>query len=223
MKNHQFQFLWFKFLSKFYPRKNGNSGTLEDYADYMLAYISWGNRLTSIQCAIIGDSNGEELKDYESMKRIVRPAVNFSIGGTRADSWVHFFEETKKGQEVYDKIKNLDFIIVNVGGNNILQNKFNVLDRSLKKIHTLLPQSIFITIPFIWSELVSKLSGKSKEVIDIEILEANAMIKQYDHIDVSIYTGKPGKPFWFVHKDAVHYSEEFDYKIRIPLINSRLL
>jgi hypothetical protein len=222
LSNARFQWLWFKILSKFYSRKSGNSGTLEDYAPYMLGYIHWAKRLTDLDCAIIGDSNGEELKDYESMRRLAKPSVNLAIGGTRADDWVEFFSQTEKGTQVLYAIHDLPNVLINVGGNNILQDRFDILEPSIDILASYFSNPTFITIPYIYADLVSRLTGKSPDSIRNEIIQANEWIKQYRNIDITSFTGSGGEPYWFVLKDLVHFSDEFDYKIRIPLINFRL-
>lgn len=222
LSNSTFQWIWFKVLRHFYKRKNVITNTLEDYADYMLGYLQWAKILTDLNCAIIGDSNAEELKDYESMRRFAKPSVNLGVGGTRTDTWLEFLCNTPKGSQVLEIIRELPNVLLNIGGNNILQGKFDILETELKALNGLIKNPVFITIPYIYADLTSKLIGKSKDAIVNEIIIANEWIKQYPNIDITPYTGKGGTPYFFTHKDLVHFTDDFDYTIRIPLINKTL-
>jgi len=222
LSNSTFQWIWFKVLRHFYKRKNGITNTLEDYADYMLGYLQWAKILTDLNCAIIGDSNAEELKDYESMRRFAKPSVNLGVGGTRTDTWLEFLCNTPKGSQVLEIIRELPNVLLNIGGNNILQGKFDILETELKALNGLIKNPVFITIPYIYADLTSKLIGKSKDAIVNEIVIANEWIKQYPNIDITPYTGKDGTPYFFTHKDLVHFTDDFDYTVRIPLVNKTL-
>jgi hypothetical protein len=188
----------------------------------MLAKIKWAKRLTDLNCAGIGDSNKKEMDDYESMRRFDKPTINLGISGTRADDWVKFFSQTEKGNQVLYAIHDLPNVLINVGGNNILQDRFDILEPSIDILAAYFSNPTFITIPYIYADLVSKLTGKSPDSIRNEIIQANEWIKLYRNIDITPYTGNDGKPYWFTLKDLVHFSDEFDYKIRIPLINRSL-
>jgi hypothetical protein len=227
LSNARFQWLWYYILRPIYrPKKPTKLLTgvelLEYYAPYMLAKIKWAKRLTDLNCAGIGDSNKKEMDDYESMRRFDKPTINLGISGTRADDWADFLYGTEKGNKVYKEISTLPNVLVNVGGNNILQNRFEILHDALNFLSGKFPQATFITIPYIYADLVSKLTGKSPDSIRNEIIQANEWIKQYRNIDITSFTGSGGEPYWFALKDLVHFSDEFDYKIRIPLINFRL-
>jgi len=220
LSNKTFQWLWFKILSKFYPRKTGDGSSLWDYKPYMVGYLTWGKRLANLQACIIGDSNGEELKDYESMRRLKEPTVNIAIGGTRADQWMEFIKNDSKIKTLLSGLK----IISNVGGNNILQDQFDKLEPSVKWLSEFFGDRYYpVTIPYIWAELISKLTGKNENIITNQIHQANYIILQnckFDNIiNITYFTGQNDMPYWFTHKDLVHYSDEFDYRIRIPLIN----
>jgi hypothetical protein len=188
----------------------------------MLGYLQWAKILTDLNCAIIGDSNAEELKDYESMRRFAKPSVNLGVGGTRTDTWLEFLCNTPKGSQVLEIIREIPNVLLNIGGNNILQGKFDILETELKALNGLIKNPVFITIPYIYADLTSKLIGKSKDAILNEIVLANEWIKQYPNIDITPYTGKGGTPYFFTHKDLVHFTDDFDYTIRIPLINKTL-
>jgi hypothetical protein len=226
LSNSTFQWIWFKVLKRFYyPKQNKvliGVELLEYYADYMLAYISWAKKLTDLQCAVFGDSNGQEMHDHESMRRFARPSVNISISGTRTDDWNVFFLNTDKGKLLFHEIRWLPNVLINLGGNNILQGKFDILETELKVLNSLIKNPVFITIPYIYADLTSKLIGKSKDAILNEIVLANEWIKQYPNIDITPYTGKDGTPYFFTHKDLVHFTDDFDYTVRIPLINKTL-
>jgi hypothetical protein len=219
MSNKTFQFIWFKILARFYKRKKGSGANLSDYRSYMIGYLKWGRRLTNLKGVIIGDSNGEEMKNYESMKRFAEPTVNIAIGGTRADQWDEFIYRDEEIRRLLWGLK----IISNVGGNNILQNKFDKLNLALMNLYIQFSEYYPITIPHIHYKIIANLTGKPEELIRSQVEEANEMIKKYCYpgnlIDIADFTGDKGEPYWFVHKDAVHYTDEFDYKVRIPLIN----
>lgn len=227
MLNKLFQLYWFSILKGNIKRKEEkNTGILLDnYSDRMESMIKNSSFFGGADLVIFGDSNAEEMSDYESLKRFPKLTLNLGIGGTRADHWAQFFTESEVGKKIYEKIKNKK-IVINIGGNNVLQGRMDVLNNSIDTLHKLFPKAYCINIPSIYAKLISQLQGRDESFIVEDLIKANKKISEVAGprlIDIKPFTGNSeGEPFFFVLKDAVHFSDEFDYKIRIPLIKIKV-
>jgi len=217
MKNKLFQFFWYKIGKKIIPRKEKSESltSLDSYGRQMYYQIK-SAQLIGLGLVIFGDSNGEVLKEQDSMSKFPKVTVNLAIGGTRADTWLSFFKDSEWGIKVYELIKNKKCVI-NLGGNHVLQNSMDNLDSSIKALSEMFTDTYWITAPKIWSNLLP--------IPDInkKLLLTNKTIKKYAKgkvIDIEPFTGKLDSdlPYWFVQQDAVHFSHEFDIKVRIPII-----
>lgn len=223
IKNKIFQFIWFKLIKPFTKRKTDKktSYILDNYSDRFKTLLSFSNLFGGSKVIIFGDSNGEEMSDEESLKLFPELTINLSIGGTRADHWSDFFNQSDIGRKIYDQIA-FKKIIINVGGNNVLQSQMELLKPSLVILKRLFPSAYFINIPNVQSELIAQLQGKKPKEVQKDLSLANNLIKHYADdrlIDIQSYSGEEnGKPFFFALKDAVHFSNNFDKNIRIPLI-----
>ncbi len=211
-----FQFVWYNILKRFFPRKRAEPNkvvTLDEYGYRMY----WQLKIASIfglSFVTFGDSNDEELQDYESMKRLPKVSANIGVGGTTADDWGQFFLNGFWGKRIYEMIKNKT-VLANVGGNNVLQDRMSGLDH-IEILSKMFKDIYWINIPKVWHTLFPR-----DIVKDLKI--ANSMIKKVAGnklIDIESVTdsGTNNQPFFFVLKDMVHFSDEFDYKVRIPLI-----
>jgi hypothetical protein len=223
MYNKFVQWVWFYIIKRLTKRKSNKSTKyiLDNFSDRFNTQLKALELLGGIDLVIFGDSNGEELADYESMKRFPEITANLSIGGTRADHWAEFFTKSKYGREIYQVIKNKK-ILINVGGNNVLQMQMIALVSALNTLKRIFPNSYWINIPSVYANLIANLQGRSVKTVVSELKEANDYIGQVAGdklIDIRNFTGlDEGSPYFYVLKDAVHYSDIFDYKIRIPLI-----
>lgn len=211
-----FQFVWYNILKRFFPRKRAEPNkvvTLDEYGYRMY----WQLKIASIfglSFVTFGDSNDEELQDYESMKRLPKVSANIGVGGTTADDWGQFFLNGFWGKRIYEMIKNKT-VLANVGGNNVLQDRMSGLDH-IEILSKMFKDIYWVNIPKVWHTLFPR-----DIVKDLKI--ANSMIKKVAGnklIDIESVTdsGTNNQPFFFVLKDMVHFSDEFDYKVRIPLI-----
>ncbi len=221
--NKFFQWFWYNIAKRFTKRKTSkDTGIfLDDYSGRFFSQLSWAENFGDVDLVIFGDSNGEELSDYESMKRFPKLSVNFAIGGTRADHWSDFFQFSKYGRDLYELIKDKK-ILINVGGNNVLQDQMFLLPTALSAISNLFPKAYWINIPSIYGKLISEISGRSLPTIYKDLKDANKLIEAVAGdrlIDIRNFTGiDEVTPYFYVLKDAVHYSDIFDERIRIPLV-----
>lgn len=198
----------------------------------------WQMRLASLfggaKFIVIGDSNAENLNTYPKRMRFAKEfgiCVNIGIGGTRADSWVEFFTATTEGNQIYrmflamwEKDRTIK-VLFNIGGNNILQSKMDVVEGSLKKLYQLFPMSYNCLIPPIHLSLLEQIGCgvyTRRGLID-GVDRVNNLIKTYwGKNTIDTYTPFMDKDtreaFLFVLQDAVHFSDLCDEKMRIPLI-----
>lgn len=225
-RNKLFQFLWHRVFKNFTPRKTdkGTGILLDDYSDRFFAQVRLAETMGGFDLAIFGDSNGEELADYESMKRFPRVTLNFSIGGTRADHWRDFWRG-EIGQRLRERLAGKK-ILINVGGNNVLQDQMHSLRLSVLALGLRFPSAYWINLPSIYASFFADLSGRPLETIEEDLRVCNEVIGEVAMgglIDIRPFTGSDvGHPYFFVLKDLVHYSDEFDQKVRIPLILAKI-
>jgi hypothetical protein len=218
--NTIFQFVWYNLLKRFFPRKRVESNkivTLDEYGYRMYWQLIIAS-IFGLSLVTFGDSNDEELQDYESMKRFPKVSANIGVGGTTADDWGQFFLNGFWGKRIYEMIKNKT-VLANVGGNNVLQNRMSGLDH-IEILSKMFKDIYWINIPKVWHTLFPR-----DIVKDLKI--ANSIIKKVAGnklIDIESITdsGNNNTPYFFVLKDMVHFSDEFDYKVRIPLILSKI-
>lgn len=229
-KNYIYQNLVY-LIKTLIPRKIGLGISLADYSRRMFFKVKLAKFFSGRKMLILGDSNAENLASYSDCLRFGKYlksiVVNIAIGGTRADTWVEFFLNTKEGKELYEEVKNYDIILFNIGGNNVLQNKMDVLEKSLKKLKELFLQSYNCTIPPLHYDLLSMPMNKPKDKIRQDVLKANELIRKVwkdKTIDLyNLFVDANGYPYIFTHEDAVHFSQFVDEKIRIPFISAFIM
>lgn len=221
--NKLYQWFWFYIAKRFTKRKSpkGTAILLDDYSDRFFPQISTAKKFGDIDLVIFGDSNGEELADYKSMKRFPKIALNFSIGGTRADHWADFFVYSGIGIRLYNQIKNKK-VVINVGGNNVLQDQMYLVQPAIEELAEFFPNAYWINVPSVYGQIIADLKGRKLSELEKDLKEVNELIGDFAKdrlIDIRPFTGENEvTPYFFVLKDAVHYSDIFDKKIRIPLI-----
>jgi hypothetical protein len=213
--NKTFQFIWYRFLKSFFPRsKPRNTGVLLDDYGFRMYWKIKISKVFGLKLVVFGDSNSENLNSYKFMKRFPKVSVNIGIGGTTVEQWDYFFDNGYYGKKIYEIIKDIT-ILANIGGNNVIQDKMYGLERlpSLaKKFKTV----YWINIPKVWHKFFPR-------DITLDLAIANSKIKQVAGnklLDIESVTdsGEDNQPYFFVHQDAVHYSEIFDKRVRIPLV-----
>jgi hypothetical protein len=214
-----FPTVWYKFFKQFFPRKREEVNKVVMLDDYGFR-MYWQIRIAllfGLEGVIFGDSNAEELQDFESMKRLVKLCVNIGIGGTTADEWADFFKKGYWGKKIYSLISK-KIMIANIGGNNVLQNRMPGLS-GIDELDNIFEDIYWINIPKVWYTLFPRDIRKDLKMANNKI---KSVAKPGKLIDIELVTdsGSSDLPYFFIHKDMVHFSNEFDYKVRIPLINA---
>ena len=225
--NRKFQSAWNNFLKGFYKRKSNKNGAgLLMYVKRMHKQIDLAKDYGKIQLAILGDSNAENLASYQYMKKFdpIGVSINLAISGTRADQWLDFFLKTKDGERIYKEISKAK-ILWNIGGNNILQNKMEILKPSLLGLKKLFPFSYNCLVPPIWSRFMQ--FNQTQIELNHKVNLCNKYIKEiWQTRAIDTYTPflnpNTNEPFILVHKDLVHFSK-YGNSVRIPIILFHLL
>lgn len=228
MRGKLFQFIWHFMVKGFIKRKNGVGDNLKDYSERMIEQLKLALNFTDkIDFVIIGDSNGENLATYSNMvqlqKEIGGIGVNIAIGGTRADTWNEFLRFSHKGIDIYRFIDtHVKKVIFNIGGNHILQDKMDILEKEFISLYELFPESYNCLVPPIHIGLIAGLKGINPQVIQERVETCNNLIKHiWRNKAIDTYTPflSPSKePYFFVLDDLVHFSDYADKKLRIPII-----
>jgi hypothetical protein len=216
--NRNFQLAWNQFYKKIIPHKKSKNPF--DKVRLIKAQLFLAKSFGDIKLCILGDSNAENLANYELMIKFdpIGLSVNLAIGGTRADHWIVFFE-SEPGQKVLQAIGKAK-ILWNIGGNHILQKRMDIMESSLSILHDLFPQSYNCLLPPIWSKYLQSLGTEIE--INHQLQLCNQTIKTiWKEKTIDTYTPflnwESNEPYVLAHKDLVHFSE-FGNKTRIPVI-----
>lgn len=220
--NTIFQFIWFYFVKPAIKRKEGDGTSLIHYHKCLITQIKLAKRF-GIKYLIVGDSNGENLATYSNMKQLGKGLnaviANIAIGGTRADTWYDYFY-SDEGKELLSILPEDTFIIFNIGGNHILQDKMDLLPSAFKSLKAIVKRkSCNCLVPPIHTKFIQVLNSEiSNETIKL----CNKMIKSvWPKMFIDVYTPfvtKDGDPLFFLHDDIVHFSDNVDKNMRIPIM-----
>jgi hypothetical protein len=218
MKNKVHQFTW-KIRKRFIKKTHDRFSSLEQEAYYMQHKINFARNFGGAKVVFVGDSNGENIS-YDDLSLLNPISINISKGGTRCDTWVKFFKSAE-GILIRDQIKK-ETVIFNISGNHILQDSMDNFVGSFNELFQMFPDAWYITVPQIHSSLIAAFGHKkSQSQINEEIRFVNSHIKNKTnkHIDIFPLTTIDGEEAIFgVHEDFVHFSKEYDRKVRIPYI-----
>ena len=214
--------LW-KLREKFIKKRHNRFSPLRDRAYMMQHKINHAKLFGGAKLAFFGDSNGENI-DYDDLSMFKKIAINISVAGTRLDDWFEFFS-SRDGIEIYKQLLDIETIVVNLSGNHVLQNSMSNFVEYFDKIFAMFPDAYYITVPKIHSKILEKIKPEKRATqINQEIMFVNNYIKRKaKEKTIDIYpltTANDVEPFVFVHSDLVHFSKEFDQKVRIPFIKS---
>ena len=223
MRNKLFQYAWqlVKGLSR---RKTGLGLNLVDYKNRIIPQIKLARLFGKIDLIVLGDSNAENLNTIDNMvqlgKGLSGVSVNIGIGGTRVDQWVQFLESVD-GLEVMQAIKDFNpIIIVNIGGNNALQDRMEGLSNWFDRLVMILPTAYGCLCPPIHLSLLQAVTNIQE--LKIRVANVNGEImSSFGERYIDLYTpflSKNGEAYITVLQDAVHFSDEADKNIRIPLL-----
>lgn len=198
---------------------------LELYSDRMLSQLDWARFFGGPDMVILGDSNGENLAKAKSMRKFGKLGVscNLAIGGMRADDWSGFLVNGQNGSIVRKKIDDSGAkVVFNVGGNNILQRKMDVVEESLKQLKKIFPESYNCLVPPIHVHGLES-AGLDAQVLMANVDRLNGMIRDiWQEKTIDFYSPfinrETGEAYLIVLQDAVHFSPPADEKIRIPSI-----
>jgi len=205
------------------PRKSSGQTfiTLIGFANRMIWQLRLSRLFGNLDLVILGDSNGEELADYASMKLFPKLSANIAIGGTRADHWAQFFTLSSQGIDIAKRIKDKK-VVINIGGNHVIQNSMENLKESIQTLNKLFPKAYWINLPSVHASHISALTGRNLKHVSTDLRTVNEEIQAVAKdrlIDMRSYTGSTEySPYFGVLKDSVHFADDFDRRVRIPLI-----
>lgn len=221
MKNKIHVFSWIlyeKFILRENPKLLFTSTQLQPY---MKKKIDFAKKFGGVELVIIGDSNAENL-DYDDISKFIPITINIAKGGTKFNDWVEFFNSLP-GKEIYESIKNCNHLI-SLGGNHAVHNAMDIFKKSMNEFFKLFPNAWYMNVPRVHSKLIESLgiTKKTWQEIDEEVQYINKQLKKKTNKIIDLYSltgsGEDTQPFYMVHEDLVHFSKDFDKKIRVPYI-----
>ncbi len=177
---------------------------------------------------VFGDSNSENLRSAKNQKVFddaLGFGVNLGIGGSTPMDWIEFFY-SDEGKQAYSFMSSLDYQILNIGGNCVIQDKMRDAETSLITLKKLFPKSFNCLLPPLrYALLEDNPVDEVKQKVE-KINEYISTIWGEQTIDTHLpfidnYTNN-GEPYFWVLDDAVHFSENADNNVRIPIIISKI-
>lgn len=230
MRNSILQFLWYRILKGIVPRihglresgsasfladriRRGNGIDIRYYSRRMLIQVITARCFGSIKFVMFGDSNGEVFAEERDMKQFPGVAVNLSIGGTRADDWAEFWKtEEGKGILWWLRFGSNPTVIINVGGNNVLQRKLKLAYGALAYLKQVFPRAYATTAPPIHVSFIRGLTRVNVDTIRDEVLELNRYITEtFKPRVIDLYSPflnpETGEAWPMILSDPVHFSQ----------------
>lgn len=223
MRNKLFQYAW-QLAKRLSTRKTGSGLNLADYKNRIIPQIKLARMFGKIDLIVLGDSNAENLNTVDNMAQLgeglTGVSINIGIGGTRVDQWVQFLESVD-GLEVMQAIRDYNpIVIVNIGGNNALQQRMEGLGNWFDRLIGLLPNAYGCLCPPIHLSYFEKITDVQK--LKINVATVNGEIARVFKIRcIDLYTpflSNGGEAYITVLQDAVHFSDEANRKVRIPFL-----
>lgn len=223
MKNKLFQYAW-QLAKSLSTRKTGSGLNLADYKNRIIPQIKLARMFGKIDLIVLGDSNAENLNTIDNMVQLGEGlsgvSINVGIGGTRVDQWVQFLSSVD-GLEVMQAIKDFNpIVIVNIGGNNALQQRMEGLGNWFDRLIGLLPNAYGCLCPPIHLSYFEKITDVQKLKINVATVNGE-IARVFKTRCIDLYTpflSNGGEAYITVLQDAVHFSEEADKKVRIPFL-----
>lgn len=221
--NKFFQYTW-QLIKGLSPRKKGLGLNLADYKNRIIPQIRLARLMGKISMIVLGDSNAENLNTPANMIQLGEGlsgiAVNIGIGGTRVDQWVQFLSSVD-GLEVMQAIReDKPIVIVNIGGNNALQQRMEGLGTYFDRLIRLLPAAYGCLCPPIHLSYFDAVTDTQKLKINVATVNGEIVrtfLKRSIDIHTPFLSGN-GEAYISVLQDAVHFSDEADKTMRIPII-----
>lgn len=170
MRNKLFQYAW-QLAKRLSTRKTGSGLNLADYKNRIIPQIKLARMFGKIDLIVLGDSNAENLNTVDNMAQLgeglTGVSINIGIGGTRVDQWVQFLESVD-GLEVMQAIRDYNpIVIVNIGGNNALQQRMEGLGNWFDRLIGLLPNAYGCLCPPIHLSYFEKITDVQKLKINV--------------------------------------------------------
>lgn len=223
MKNKLFQYAW-QLAKRLSTRKTGSGLNLADYKNRIIPQIRLARLFGKIDLIVLGDSNAENLNTIDDMVQLGEGltglSINIGIGGTRVDQWVQFLESVD-GLEVLQAIREFKpIVIVNIGGNNALQQRMEGLGNWFDRLVGLLPNAYGCLCPPIHLSYMQGVADTQKLKINVATVNGE-IARVFKARCIDLYTpflSGNGEAYITVLQDAVHFSEEADRNIRIPFL-----
>jgi|JI9StandDraft_1071089.scaffolds.fasta_scaffold05369_8 hypothetical protein len=223
MRNKLFQYTW-QLAKRLSTRKTGSGLNLADYKNRIIPQIRLARMMGKISLIVLGDSNAENLNTISNMVQLGEGlpgiSVNIGIGGTRVDQWVQFLESVD-GLEVMQAIReDKPIVIVNIGGNNALQQRMEGLGNWFDRLIRLLPDAYGCLCPPIHLSYFQGVTDTQRLKMDVATVNGE-IARVFKSRCIDLYTpflSGNGEAYITVLQDAVHFSEEADKKVRIPFL-----
>lgn len=223
MKNKLFQYAW-QLAKRLSTRKTGSGLNLADYKNRIIPQIRLARLFGKIDLIVLGDSNAENLNTIDDMTQLGEGlsgvSINVGIGGTRVDQWVQFLESVD-GLEVLQAIREFKpIVIVNIGGNNALQQRMEGLGNWFDRLIGLLPNAYGCLCPPIHLSYLQGVADTQKLKINVATVNGE-IARVFKTRCIDLYTpflSNGGEAYITVLQDAVHFSDEADRKVRIPFL-----
>lgn len=211
IRNKIFQRVWYT-IQFLWPRYSGNPTELKSYYKRMYWQIRIARMFGIISIVLFGDSNSEIYREYRDAKRYKWIVIMLGVGGTTPQDWIKFLRDTTEGKKIYSMIKDIPVIIMNIGGNCVLQGKMATAEKSLKELRIMFPGSWNCLVPPIWVSWLAPTSEAKRNKLRMDVFEINEYIKKYwreKTIDLHTpFQDSNGNPYITILSDAVHYSQK---------------
>jgi len=216
MKHKIFCFLWYKIIIKLIPVGKDKNGFIRNHKR-INAQLYLAGIFGTIKCILLGDSEHGQFDKYDVMKEFDDLTVNLSISGTTPLDLYNYFMTT--GKDIYQKVKlHSATKFISTGGNCSLRNLMIEVPESMINVHNMLPESIIILIPPVYTGILAKLYNmvkidkpESQIVSEINIVR-NFQRSIWSPCVLDTYTPfvdpQTGLPLLGVLKDPVHFGRQ---------------
>jgi len=213
MKNKIYQFMWYKIARMLIPVGKDLNGFIRNHKR-IRAQLALSRLFGTIHGVLLGDSEHGQFDYYGVMSKFDDLTLNLAIGGTTPKDLMEYF--TGIGKDVYLKIKKHSARkIISTGGNCSLRCQMSEIPGTLQEVHGLIPDSIIILIPPVYSGIIAKIYAAAKiDKPESQVLAEIDTIRRaqrsiWSPFVIDTYTPfldpRTGGPVFGVLQDPVHF------------------